>query len=88
MRGFGHLDTMSCPRGGGDNANKPYLEAVAVSTSARMSRRRFLKAASATGLEAFCYSQVSGYQEGNFRIETSPEALAAFQALANDPFFS
>jgi len=38
-------------------------------------------------LEAFCYSQVSGYQEGNFRIETSPASLAAFQTLAKDPFF-
>jgi hypothetical protein len=39
-------------------------------------------------LEAFCYSQVSGFNSGDYRIETSPDALAAFQALANDPFFS
>jgi len=39
-------------------------------------------------LEAFCYSQVDGFNAGDFRIETSPESLAAFQALASDPFFA
>jgi hypothetical protein len=39
-------------------------------------------------LEAFCYSNVSGYRDGNYRIESSPQALSAFQALAKDPFFS
>ena len=39
-------------------------------------------------LEAFCYSQVSGFNEGDFTIGTSPDSLAAFQALANDPFFA
>jgi len=39
-------------------------------------------------LEAFCYSQVDGFNSGDFRIETSPDSLAAFQALANDPFFA
>jgi hypothetical protein len=41
-----------------------------------------------TNLEAFCYSNVSGFRDGNYRIDTSPEALAAFQALASDPYFN
>jgi hypothetical protein len=39
-------------------------------------------------LKAFCYSNVSGFRDGNYRIDSSPEALTAFQTLANDPFFS
>jgi len=41
-----------------------------------------------TNLEAFCYSQVSGFNSGNYRIDTSPQALAAFQSLAADPLFA
>jgi hypothetical protein len=41
-----------------------------------------------TNLEAFCYSNVSGFRDGNYRIDTSPEALAAYQALAQDPYFN
>jgi len=41
-----------------------------------------------TNLEAFCYSQVSGFASGNYRIDTSSQAQAAFKALANDPLFS
>jgi hypothetical protein len=41
-----------------------------------------------TNLEAFCYSNVSGFRDGNYRIDTSPESLAAFQAMADDPFFN
>jgi len=37
-------------------------------------------------LEAFCYSQIVG--QGNYRIDTSPQALASFVTLANDPLFS
>jgi hypothetical protein len=38
-------------------------------------------------LASFCYSNDSGFRDGNYRIDSSPEALAAFKALANDPFF-
>jgi TAT (twin-arginine translocation) pathway signal sequence len=41
-----------------------------------------------TNLEAFCYSNVWGFNDGNYRIDTSPKALAAFQTLANDPYFT
>jgi hypothetical protein len=41
-----------------------------------------------TNLEAFCYSNVWGFRDGDYRIDTSPESLAAFQALANDPYFT
>jgi hypothetical protein len=39
-------------------------------------------------IEAFCYSNVSGFHDGNYRIDTSPEALAAYRALASDPYFN
>jgi len=39
-------------------------------------------------LEALCYSQVTGFSSGDYRIDSSPESLAAFKALANDPFFA
>jgi len=39
-------------------------------------------------LAAFCYSNGSAAGGGNYRIDSSPEALAAFKALADDPFFS
>jgi hypothetical protein len=39
-------------------------------------------------LEALCYSNVSGFGDGDYRIHTSPEALAAFQALGADPYFN
>ena len=29
-----------------------------------------------------------GFRDGNYRIDTSPESLAAFQALADDPYFN
>jgi hypothetical protein len=38
-------------------------------------------------LEAFCYSD-QGFRDADYRIDSSPEALSAFRALANDPFFS
>ena len=41
-----------------------------------------------TNLEAFCYSNVWGFNDGNYRIDTSPQALAAFQTLAHDPYFN
>jgi hypothetical protein len=41
-----------------------------------------------TNLEAFCYTNGWGFRDGNYRIDSSPESLAAFKALANDPFFS
>ena len=41
-----------------------------------------------TNLEAFCYSNVSGFRDGNYRIDTSPESLAAFQALSSDTYFN
>jgi len=40
------------------------------------------------GLEAMCYSQVNGFNNGNYRIDTSSQAQAAFQTLAADPFFA
>ena len=39
-------------------------------------------------LEALCYSNVSGFGDGDYRIHTSPEALASFQAVGADPYFS
>jgi hypothetical protein len=39
-------------------------------------------------LEALCYSHVSGFADGDYRIDTSPQALAAFQSLAASPYFS
>jgi hypothetical protein len=39
-------------------------------------------------LEALCYSNVSGFGDGDYRIHTSPEALASFQALGADPYFN
>lgn len=41
-----------------------------------------------TNLEAFCHSNVWGFNDGNYRIDTSPQALAAFQSLASDPYFN
>jgi hypothetical protein len=40
-----------------------------------------------TPLEAFCYSNVDGYGDGSYRVDTTPEALQSFTLLANDPFF-
>ena len=40
-----------------------------------------------TPLEAFCYSNVDGYNDGSYRINTSPQAQASFATIANDPFF-
>jgi hypothetical protein len=39
-------------------------------------------------LDAFCYSHVLGFNDGSYRIDTSPESQASFSALANDPFFA
>jgi hypothetical protein len=39
-------------------------------------------------LEALCYSNVSGFGDGDYRIQTSPEATASFRAVANDPYFT
>jgi hypothetical protein len=39
-------------------------------------------------LEALCYSNVSGFGDGDYRITSSPEALASFKAVANDPYFT
>jgi hypothetical protein len=39
-------------------------------------------------LEALCYSNVSGFGDGNYRITSSDEALASFKAVANDPYFT
>jgi hypothetical protein len=41
-----------------------------------------------SNLEAFCYSHVTGFNSGGYRIDTSPEAQAAFTTLANDPLFA
>ena len=39
-------------------------------------------------LEAFCYSNVLGFGDGSYRIDTSPEAIEGMATLANDPFFA
>jgi hypothetical protein len=39
-------------------------------------------------LEAFCYSNVTGYSDADYRIGSSPQALEAFQALAADTYFN
>jgi hypothetical protein len=39
-------------------------------------------------LEAFCYSNVKGFNNGSYRIDTSPESLDAFAEFAADPFFA
>jgi len=39
-------------------------------------------------LEAFCYSNVLGFNNGSYRIDTSPEAIEGMATLANDPFFA
>jgi hypothetical protein len=39
-------------------------------------------------LDAFCYSHVLGFNDGSYRIDTSPESQDSFTALANDPFFA
>jgi len=41
-----------------------------------------------TNLEAFSYSNVTGYGDGDYRIGTSPESLASFQAVAGSAYFS
>jgi hypothetical protein len=41
-----------------------------------------------SNLEAFCYSDVSGFQDGNYRIDSSAKALSAFKKLANDRLFT
>jgi len=41
-----------------------------------------------TPLEAFCYSNVDGFNNGSYRIDTSPQAQASFTALAHDSFFA
>jgi hypothetical protein len=38
-------------------------------------------------LEAFCYSNVSGYADGDYRIDTSTEALDSFRNVAASPYF-
>jgi len=40
-----------------------------------------------TSLEAFCYSNVDGYHDGSYRVDTSPEALASFTTTAHDSYF-
>jgi hypothetical protein len=39
-------------------------------------------------LEAFCYSNVKGFNDGSYRIDTSQIALEHFQSFAIDPFFA
>jgi len=39
-------------------------------------------------LEAFCYSNVLGYNNGSYRIDSSPQATQGMTTLANDPFFA
>ena len=39
-------------------------------------------------LEALCYSNVFGFNQGSYRIDSSSRSEAAFKALANDAFFS
>lgn len=39
-------------------------------------------------LEAFCYSNVGGFNSGNYHIDSSAEAQAAFKALANNRLFT
>jgi hypothetical protein len=39
-------------------------------------------------LDALCHSNVSGFNDGNYRINSSPEAQDAFTTMANDPFFA
>jgi len=41
-----------------------------------------------SNLEAFCYSDVSGFQDGNYRIDSSAQSLSAFTALANEALFT
>jgi hypothetical protein len=39
-------------------------------------------------LEALCYSNVSGFGDGDYRITSSQSALDSFKAVANDPYFT
>jgi hypothetical protein len=39
-------------------------------------------------LEALCYSHVTGFADGDYRIDSSPEALASYRGLAASPYFS
>jgi hypothetical protein len=39
-------------------------------------------------LEAYCYSNVKGFNNGSYRIDTSDVALEHFSAFAADPFFT
>jgi hypothetical protein len=39
-------------------------------------------------LEAFCYSNVTGYSDADYRIDSSSQALRAFRALGADPYFN
>jgi hypothetical protein len=41
-----------------------------------------------TPVEAVCYSNVKGFNNGSYRIDTSDIALEHFQTFAADPFFS
>jgi hypothetical protein len=41
-----------------------------------------------TPLEALCYSNVKGFNDGSYRIDTSQIALEHFSTFAADPFFS
>jgi len=39
-------------------------------------------------LEAFCYSNVLGFNNGSYRIDSSPQATKGMTTLASDPFFA
>jgi hypothetical protein len=41
-----------------------------------------------TPLEAFCYSNVNGFNNGSYRIDTSADSIEGMATLANDPFFA
>jgi len=47
-----------------------------------------MQSSSWSNLEALCYSDVTGFGGGGYRIDTSPESQAAFVALANDCLFT